>query len=133
MTTLYVEAEISFEALLKAVEQLSEPELERFVSQVIALQARHKAPSLPKGEADLLLKINRGLPANVQARYEALVARRKAETLTGDEHNELLRLTDQVEQLEAERMRSLATLARLRQTSLTALMEALGIQPPAYA
>ena len=45
------------------------------------------------------------------------------------EHEELLRLTNQVEGLEADRLAHLAELARLRRTSLTALMEELGIQP----
>ena len=132
MPTVQVEAQLSFDELLKAVEQLSLPELEQFVLQVIALQARRKAPSLPQDEAKLLLKINQGVPPDIQKRYDELIAKRRAETLTPDEHSELLRLTDQVEETEAKRMEYMAELARLRKTSLTALMKDLGIRPPAY-
>ncbi|MFB2919107.1 MULTISPECIES: hypothetical protein [Aerosakkonema] len=58
MSTVKVEIQLSSEDLLKAVEQLSQPDLERFVSQVIALQAQRKATKLPANEAELLLKIN---------------------------------------------------------------------------
>ena len=132
MTTIRVEAQLSTEELLKAVGQLSLPDLERFVGQVIVLQAQRKAPSLPQTEAELLLKINQGIPADIQHRYNELIAKRKAETLTPEEHSELLRLTEQVEKLEAQRVEYLAELARLRRTSLTALMASLGIRTPTY-
>ncbi|WP_042341296.1 DUF790 family protein [Calothrix sp. PCC 7507] len=48
MSTVKVEVQLSSEELLKAVEQLSQADLERFVSQVIALQAQRKASSLPQ-------------------------------------------------------------------------------------
>jgi hypothetical protein len=73
------------------------------------------------------------VPPEIQRRYDQLIAKRRAESLTPDEHDELLRLTDQMENLEARRMEHLAELARLRQTSLPALMKTLGIRTPAYA
>jgi len=133
MSTIHVEAQLSSDELLKAIRQLSLPELEQFVSQVIALQAQRKAPSLPHAEAELLIKINQGVAFEIQKRYDELIAKRRAETLTPDEHDELLRLTDQIEQLEAHRVECLSKLAHLRRTSLTELMQNLGIRPPAYA
>jgi len=133
MSTVRVEAQLPTDELLKAVGQLSQPELEQFVFQVIALRARRKAPSLPRAESELLLKINRGAPPDVQKRYGELIAKRRAETLAPDEYNELLRLTEQFEALEARRVESLAELARLRNTTLAALMKDLGIRKPAYA
>lgn len=47
-------ANLSAEELLAAVGQLSPPELDRFMLQVIALSARLKAGSLPRDEANLL-------------------------------------------------------------------------------
>jgi hypothetical protein len=133
MPVVQVEAQLSTDELLRAIEQLSQPELGKLVSQVIGLQAQRKAPSLPQVEAELLLKINQGVPPDVQKRYDELITKRQAEILTPDEYNELLRLTDQIENLEARRMEYLAELARLRKTSLTALMETLGIRTPAHA
>lgn len=124
---------MSSEELLKAVDQLSPLDLEQFVSQVLVLQAQRKAPSLPQAEAQLLLRINQGIPSNIQKRYDELIGKRRAEMLTLTEHSELLRLSEQVENLEAQRVEYLIELARLRKTSLVTLMEDLGIQTPAYA
>jgi hypothetical protein len=133
MVTIQIKSQVSLDELLNGVAQLSLPELERFVLQVIALQAQRKSPNLRKDEAELLLKINQGLPFDTQKRYDELVAKRKAETMTPDEHQELLRLIEQIEKSDAERVKNLVDLAHLRGTSLTALMEDLGIHPPAYA
>ena len=88
---------------------------------------------LSKDETELLLKINQSLSAYVQQRFNELVVKRQAETLTPEEHQELLQLTDQIEKSDAKRVQYLTELARLRGTSLTALMKDLGIRPPTYA
>jgi len=133
MTVVQVQATLPTDELLRAVGQLNQPDLEHFVYRVLALRASRQAPHLPRGEAELLLKINEEIPAKIQIRYNELIAKRQTESLEADEYNELLQLTQQVEKLEVRRVKYLAQLARLRQTSLTALMDNLGIQPPAYA
>lgn len=132
MPTVQVEAQLTTKELLQAVQQLDKSELEQFVFQVVNLRAEQQAPSISKTEAELLQKINQGLPKELRKKYNELVAKRQAEVLTSDEHEELLSLTDQVEVHEAQRMEHLAELARLRQTSVTDLMNSLGIQSPAY-
>jgi len=139
MSTVKLEVHLSSEELLKAVEQLSWQDLERFVSQVLVLQSQRKASSsqrkassLPQPEAELLLKINQGIPSDTQKHYEELIAKRESETLTTVEHTELLHLTDHIEKLQAQRIEYLAELARLRGIALTALMANLGIQTPVY-
>ena len=132
MPVVQVEAQLSPEELLAAVEQLSGTELEQFALELNALIARRKAPSLPQAESELLLKINQSVPPDVQQRYDELIATRQAETLTNDEYDELLHLTQQVENFAAQRVACLAELARLRATSLTTLMEELGIKAPVY-
>ena len=133
MSTVQVNTELPFDELLKAVEQLSLADLEQLMSQVIALQAQRKAPSLSLDETELLLKINQSLPVAVQQRLDDLVAKRQAETLSAEEHQELLALTDQIEKSDAQRIHYMVELARYRGTSLTKLMDELGIHPPAYA
>ena len=123
MSTVKVEIQLSSQELLKAVEQLSLTDLEQFVSQVLLLQAQRKANSLPQAEAELLQKINQGIPSDTQKNYDELIAKRQAETLTPEEHSELLRLTEQIEKLQAQRLESLAELARLRKTSLSTTTE----------
>lgn len=130
---LHVNAQITFDDLINAVKQLSAPELERFSAFVLRLQAQQKAVSLPSGESALLLKINTGLSAETQARYDHLIAKRRSETLTTDEYAELLRLTQQAEQIDVQRLESLAELAKLRNVPLKTVMQQLEIQTPAYA
>ena len=132
MATFRVEAQVSSDELLKAAGRLSLSDLERFVSEVIALQARRKAPGLPQAEAELMLKINQGIPSDLGQRCSELITKRRSQTLTPDEHSELLNLTEQMENLEAQRVEHLAELARIRGTTLAALMTSLGIRTPHY-
>ncbi len=133
MTILRVESLVSSDDLLKAVGQLNMPELERFTSEVIALQAQKKAPSLPRSESELLLKINQGLPEKFKRRYDELIEKRRAETLSQKEYKELLRMTQETEKFEAQRVECLAQLAKTRKTTLSVLMKSLGLQNPKYA
>jgi hypothetical protein len=133
MPTIEVRSQVSLDELLNGVAQLDMPELEHFISQVLTLRARRIAPCLSKEEAGLLEKINQGLSPEAQQRYDDLTARRQAETLTPEEHQELLTLIDHIERTDAERARNLTDLARLRKVSVPTLMSDLGIRPPDYA
>ena len=130
MPTIQVEAQVSSGELLRAVEQLSSAELERFVLQVIALKAGRSAPQLSRTEAELLAIVNQALPAALGQRYAELLSKRRAETLTADEYAELVRLGDQVEKLEANRLEALVELAYLRKTSLSSLVKDLDLRVP---
>jgi len=133
MPAIQVQSQVSLDELLHGMAQLETPELDRFITQALTLRAERIAPSLRPGETKLLQKINRGLPRQVQQRYDELTARRRAETLTPDEHQELLALIDRIERADAERVQALTKLAQLRQVSVTTLMGELGIRSPAYA
>ena len=94
---------------------------------------RHSASRLSSEEAQLLAKINLGLSPTEWERYHALVARRKAEILTPDEQTELIALSDRLEEVNAQRIRYLAELARVRRTTLDAVMSELGLMPDSLA
>lgn len=132
MTTLHINSAIELEQVLKGVDSLDTPELERFLAQVSALLARRKAPSIPQREAVLLQHINRPLllPAQ-QLRYQQLSQRLQADNILPNEYDELLALVDTHEQADAARMQCLFELAQLRNVSLDTLMQQLGIQTPA--
>jgi len=132
MPAVQMKKKLSSDELLKAADKLSASELEKFVSQVITLQARRRAPCLPQAESELLLKINQGIPAGLQKRYNQLIAKRRAESLSPYEYKELLRLTDEVEKLEARRIAHLSELASIRRISLRQLMDDLDIHGPGY-
>ncbi len=118
---------------MTGVEQLSTPDLEYLTSQVLAIRAKRRAPSLPRKEVELLQKINQGLPIELQQSLSMLTTKRRAETLTPAEQQELLTLIDEIEQRDAKRVEYLAELAQLRNVPLRVLMNQLGIRPPAYA
>jgi hypothetical protein len=63
------------------------------------------------------------IPSAKRHRYEALIERRRAGTLEEEERAELLRLTDEMEAADAERLERLASLARLYGVSLDAILE----------
>ena|SRR5215213_10824842 len=128
MTNIRVEANVSTEQLLHAVQQLPTDELNSFVAQVLAVRAQLAAPHLTQTESELLQRINQPLSASLQQRYSDLVEKRRAEQLTPNEHTELLALTDQIEHADADRAIALAALAQIRQTSVRAVMQALGLQ-----
>jgi hypothetical protein len=122
---------MSREELLKAVEQLKPPDLERFVSEVIALRAHRQARGLTPSETELLLRINQGLPPELRQRWDELRDKREADKLTHQEYQELLRLTGLVEDLQAKRVKFMVELAQIRKKSLPELMQDLGLQAPA--
>jgi hypothetical protein len=124
---------MSIDELIKAANQLDETDLNQLLHQIVVLRARRKAPILPEEEAQLLLKINQGIPSDLRASYQILREKREAETLDDKEYDSLIQLSNQLEQMGAQRLEALAKLAQLRQVSLLDLMETLGIQPVSYA
>jgi hypothetical protein len=131
MPTINIQADVSVEMLVKAAEQLNETELRHFTSQILALNAKRTAPSVTQAEAELLVHINSRLPKDVQRRYDELIAKRDAETLSDAEHEELLRLTKQVEAFDVARVEALSQLAAHHGVTLSVLMRQLGIESPA--
>lgn len=111
-------------------------EPERYVLQAVEERLRQtdgeNAAHLPRTESELLMQINKGLPAETWEQYHALVAELHAETLTPERHKTLIALTNQVEIDHARRMESVLALARLRGASLEEQMRALGMPQYTY-
>lgn len=106
-------------------------ELLRAGVDVILKESAHSepAPHLSPRESELLTAINRGLPPDTAERYRLLMVRRREEGLSADEYRELLRLTDEAESLQAQRIEHLSELAHIRSKPLGALLDELGIGP----
>jgi len=94
---------------------------------------RNLPPHLPRREAELLQRINEGLPETTWARYEVLKEKRDAETLTEAEHQELIRLVDEVEGWNVRRLELVADLAKLRGVRFQDLVRELGLGAPSHA
>jgi len=124
---------MSVDELLLKVDELDTAELDRLADRVHWLRARKKAPVLEPQETELLMQINRALPPESHHRYQTLAQKRDGETLTEEEHQELIQLSDRMELLGAQRIQALAQLADLRQISLLQVMEDLGVQGAGFA
>jgi hypothetical protein len=103
-------------------------------------QARGKTPDevvadlldrLPAeaSEAELLKEINEGFPETFWQRYRDLIARRHAGTLTPSEQEELIALSDQVEERTLRRTQALVELAQRRGVEVNELLQQMGIRP----
>jgi hypothetical protein len=123
---------MSIDELIKAADGLDASDLDLLLQQVVFLRARRKTPVLPAAEAQLLLKINQGIPADLLANYQVLRKKREAETLVDTEYDRLIQLSTEIEQIGVQRLEALARLAQLRQVSILDLMATLGIQPMSY-
>ncbi|MGE0129995.1 MAG: STAS/SEC14 domain-containing protein [Blastocatellales bacterium] len=121
--------QIDTEQLLNAALQMPQSELEQFVTKLFTLKAKERAPVLSEREAELLDKIYQGLPAAMQQRLNELIEKRQSYTITPEELQELIELTNQVELFDAERLQHLIELAHLRNVPLHALIQQLGLKP----
>ncbi len=124
--------ELEFDEVLKGVERLETDELEEFFTRVLTIRAQRRAPSLPQEEVELLQKINQGVLIEVRTRYDELHEKMLDETLTPDEQQALIELSDQIEFANAERLKHLVLLAQLRNTPVDSLMDQLGLRQRGY-
>lgn len=80
-------------------------------------------------DSQLLQQFDLNVSQSVWQRYDELKAKRQNETLTPQEQEELIGISDKIELANAQRMEALSQLALLRQTSLDDLMAELEIHP----
>src|SRR5262245_52824438 len=117
MAVVSVQATLSTEDLLAAIEQLEPAEADKISRRLLHLQARRRAASLSEREAELLRAIYFTKRPGFQERFDELNAKRRAFTLTPEEQEELLRLVGESEAFTARRLEALVELAQLRQVS----------------
>ena len=86
-------------------------------------------PAVPE-EARLLERIYQAVSPELQSRYDELSAKLRAEEISPEEHQDLLKLTHRVEKADGERLKALVALAKCRNISLPQLMQDLKLQPP---
>lgn len=103
-----------------------------YIEHTLEKHLRRASIRLSRREAELLQNIDLGLSQEEWQRYHELVAKRRAETITPKEQQELISLTDQIELANSRRIENLIELAQLRKMPLTMLMQSLGIESPSY-
>jgi hypothetical protein len=113
--------------------RLSARQLETVIEHASVLRLQKRKAVMPARESDLMRVINRGLNAEKSARLEQLQEKLRQETIHARERQQLLRLSDELEMLGAQRLQALIDLAALRGTSVPKLMSELGLDDAAYA
>lgn len=106
--------------------------LESVVQRLHPVKHRQsKTARLSKIESDLMQKINQSLPQIGWDHYRELIKKRQSGTLTQQEHLELIAISDQLEEANVNRIGYLAELAKVRKTTIPALIKELGLKPVA--
>ncbi len=123
------QVDLGLDDILNGISELDTKDLEKFVQKIGHLIARRKVAYLPERESQLLMKINKAIPATLQKRYEDLLIKNREETITPIEHEELLKVIDKVEIRNTERLENLIELSRIRNVSLDILMKHLHLTP----
>jgi hypothetical protein len=113
--------------------RLSARQLETVIEHASVLRLQKRKAVMPARESDLMRVINRGLNAEKSARLEQLQEKLRQETIHARERQQLLRLSDELEMLGAQRLQALIDLAALRRTSVPKLMSEMGLDDAAYA
>jgi hypothetical protein len=113
--------------------RLTARQLETVIEHASTLRLQKRKAVMSGRESEVLRVINRGLSAEKSARLEQLQEKLRQETIRPREHQELLRLSDELEKLAAQRLKALIELASLRKTSVPKLMSEMGLNGAAYA
>ena len=121
------------QVLIQGVAQMPISEMERFVQQVNALIVQKKTTDKTYRERFLLGKINQTVLSKEKIeRYQKLVQKLEAETLSKVEYKEFMKLTEIEEQIRYERLTYLVELAQLKSITLPQLMDNLGLNRPLH-
>ena len=129
MTTITLNLSPELEHQIRAEASRQGVEPDRYILNALQERLQPRLPTTQPTEADLLQQINIGFSAQTWEEYHALIAKRHAETLTPEEHEQLIQMSDRLEQLNVARIQALIQLATFRNQPLTELMQTLGINP----
>jgi hypothetical protein len=133
LATLNMNAQLSVSELIDNAARLEIRDFDKFFHEMLSLRARRVAPVLSPQETELLEQIYQKLPHQVLARYAELTEKRRLGSIADVEYEELLRLIPTTEDHNVRRLKSLARLAEIRQTTVRELMTQLGISPLYHA
>jgi hypothetical protein len=120
--------QIGFEDLVQSVSRLNTTELTTFFEKLNHMIIGQKPLSSFGEEAILLKKIKEIIPASVIRRFKELQTKQQNNSISEKEQEEILTITDFIEEKSAERVVLLATLAKIRQMPLTDLARQLQLK-----
>ena len=120
--------QVGIDDLVQGISRLNTAELTTFFEHLNRVIGGQKSPS-PLGEETVLLKqIKAIIPASVIRRFKELQTKRNNNTLSEKEQEEMLLITDFIEEKSAERVALLAALAKIRHVSLPDLVKQINLK-----
>ena len=114
--------------LLRELEALPFAELEKLVPRILMLRARKHPGVLSQPESQLVKKLSAGSPARLVREYDRLMAVRDRKGLSAAEQKKLERLIAEFDAYHLQHVAWLTELAAIRQTSVAAVVGALGLK-----
>ncbi len=126
---LLVDLPPEVESKVREVARAEGMDVSALVRETMEARLRQYDPARSLTEADLLARINKGFSEAFWNRYRQLITKRRAETMTPQEQQEAIGMSDQLEAWRVERLQYLIKLAEIRHTSVDALMQELGLHP----
>ncbi len=121
------------QVLIKGVSEMPISELERFIQELNTLLTQRRRTEQPYRERYLLSLINQTVLGKEKTeRYKTLILKHEYETISDEEHAELLTLAEEEEEIRVNRLTYLVELAQLQNIPLTLLMENLGLINPSH-
>ena len=124
--------QISVSELLTNVGRLNTRDFEIFFIEIQSLYGQKITATSTVTENKLLKQIKSRLTSSKQIRFEYLIARRDARTITEQEFNELLKLTDDIEKNDLLRLKRISKLADLKRMTLPEVVQFYNLQPMAH-
>jgi hypothetical protein len=130
MTAVTLELDDKTVQTLRSMSRSHENDLPRLISEMLQ-NALASEPAANNGtaELDLIRQARQELPATTWRRFRLLTKKRREETISADEYDELLELGDTLEIHHAKRIEAAAQLAHIWKRDLKEIMRILGIRP----
>lgn len=115
--------QISLDELVKTLSKMDMPELKNFADKLNLLVDLRYDYSSDKAEQEVILKIKEIIPASIVRRYKQLKKKESSCAITPKEQEEMLMLTDFMEEKSSERVFLLGLLAKKRNQTITELIK----------
>lgn len=129
MSKIRIHTEIDTNSFLAGLAHWQISELEKFAHDLNDFILRKKAKDKEKKEAGLLLKIHESdLTKEKKEEYQNLMQKLEMETISEEERQVFLKLTEDEENLRNQRVALMFELAQLRNVTLPEVMKDLGLK-----
>jgi hypothetical protein len=133
MPTDVAKSKVTPMQVMDELARLTARQLESVIERASVLRLQKRKAVMSTRESNLMRIINNGLSAEKNAQLDQLQEKLRQERIRPRERQQLLRLSDELEKLGAQRLEALMELAVLRKTSVPKLMLELGLSDAAYA